>query len=441
MKLHKITAIVTGCFVLSACYNMSTNQHVASDNTPKVAVEDSKKIAFLAFGDGGYSVDYPKEKHIKNPRTKSQFIAKEREDWLEDFRPIAEFDYAPLYVYPNTQTTTEQSGALPVGQAMAQVCNELVCDFAIQLGDNIYPDGADANDGKDDTKRMNDLILGPLKPLFEKNNDLVVFSALGNHDWKTSRKGVALQTQWMAQQPNFYMSERGYYRYKVGEPGNDVEFFVLDTNMLLSGQTFYEVPLDEHGHEQSLAEGMAKGIAELENPDPHEKPKNNEDAMQLAWFNEAIASSTAKWKIVYGHHILWSIGGTKYSEGHVLRPLIMPALCQYADAYIAGHEHDLELLTDDCSKYTPHANKPKLPLIISGAASKMRGKHSPFAQYQEETYPEYDLVWSKSFFWGFSRIVLDNERDVLSVDFYTTPRNSDGSVAHEGRFSFKRRHR
>ena len=38
-------------------------------------------------------------------------------------------------------------------------------------------------------------------------------------------------------------------------------------------------------------------------------------------------------------------------KGHVLRKLLMPALCEYADAYIAGHEHDLELLTDDCSKY------------------------------------------------------------------------------------------
>jgi hypothetical protein len=67
---------------------------------------------------------------------------------------------------------------------------------------------------------------------------------------------------------------------------------------------------------------------------------------------------------------------------------------------VAGHEHDLELLMDDCSKYideyTGKTMEP-LPLIISGAASKMRGKHTPFAEQQEKRYPEYELLWSKSF--------------------------------------------
>ena len=300
--------------------------------------EDSlaNEINFLAFGDGGYNVAYPKAKHLKNPLNKMQFIAKEREDWLEDFRPISEFDHAPIYVFPGTDIATEKGGALPVGQAMATLCQVRVCDFAIQLGDNIYPDGADADDGKDDQTRMNDLILTPLSPLFQVNPDLVVYSALGNHDWKSSRKGVALQTKWMAEQPNFHMDKQGYYSYTQGEAGNDVEFFVLDTNMLLSGQTFYEVPLNPDGSEGDLQQALANGTAELEVHEAHEGPVNGEDKKQLAWLKDELAKSTAKWKIVYGHHILWSIGGTKYSEGHVLRDLLMPTLCEHADAYILG---------------------------------------------------------------------------------------------------------
>lgn len=438
-KVLKITMIVSAIMALTGCFNNQLTPLKPAEKTPHVYVKDTNNIAFLAFGDGGYSVDYPKKKHLTNPKNTNQFIEKERQDWLDEHRPIAEFDHAPIFVYPNTQTATEQSGAMPVGQAMSKVCQQTNCDFAIQLGDNIYPDGADANDGKDDIKRMNDLILAPLKPLFENNSQLTVFSALGNHDWKTSRKGVQLQAKWMNDQPNFYMAERGYYQFRVGEIGNDVEFFVLDTNMLLSGQTFYDVPLNEKGEEQPLALALANGQAELENPDSHERPMNNEDTKQLDWFEKAISTSTAKWKIVYGHHILWSIGGTKYSEGHALRPLLMPSLCRYGDAYIAGHEHDLELLTDDCSRYTPQSTKPKLPLIISGAASKMRGKHSPLAKYQERAYPEYDLIWSKSFVWGFSRILLDNKTDNLTVEFYTTPSDSNSSVQHEKSFSFKRR--
>ena len=426
-----LTLSLLGLAVLSSC-----------SSTP--SVDDSKhsgtqNINFLAFGDGGYHVDYPKKKHIKNPRNKKEFIAKEKKDWLEEHRPEAEFDHAPIYVYPNTNIATEQGGAQAVGIAMTEVCRNKPCDFAIQLGDNIYPDGAGDDDGKDDQKRMDDLILSPLVPLFDENPDLMVYSALGNHDWKTSRHGVALQTQWMKEQKNFTLDEKGYYRYTIGEKGNDVEFFVLDTNMLLSGQVFYEVPLNPDGSEGELPPALKNGTAELEQPEQHELPIKNEDEQQLAWLAKGLKDSTAKWKVVYGHHILWSIGGSKYSEGHVLRKLLLPSLCEYADAYIAGHEHDLELLTDDCSTLNLTKKRPPLPLIISGAAAKMRGKHTPFAQQQAKRYPQYQLLWSKSFVWGFAHVELDNQQDKLSVEFFTTPRDGSGRAEQVAQFSFDKR--
>jgi hypothetical protein len=420
---------------------MACSQLLSNDNQKALtSTVDSKaaNISFLAFGDGGYHPNYPKIKHLKKPKNKAQFIKNELEDWLEDHRPVAEFNHAPIYIYPNTDIATEDSGAAAVGLAMAEVCQYKACEFGIQLGDNIYPDGADANDGKDDQKRMDDLILKPLQPLFDDNNDLVVYSALGNHDWKSSRKGVALQQTWMKSQANFYMDEQGYYSYTMGEEGNNVEFFVLDTNMLLAAQPIYETPLNADGSEIDHQEAQLKNMGELDQAERHESPVNGENLKQLAWLNKGLKNSTAKWKVVYGHHILWSIGGTKYSEGHVLRELIMPMLCESADAYIAGHEHDLELLTDDCSVYG-FADKPPLPLIISGAASKMRGKHTPFAEQQEKRYPEYDLVWSKSFVWGFAHITLNNQADNLSVEYYTTPLDQSGKAVNEANFSFKRR--
>ncbi|WP_261593814.1 metallophosphoesterase [Pseudoalteromonas holothuriae] len=427
--MKKCIIIATLTFVLYSAASYSQEQS-----------NDTSTISFLAFGDGGYSPEYPKQKHIENPKNKREFIAAEKQDWLDDNRPLAEFNHAPIFVYPNTNIATEQSGAKAVGQAMATLCKTANCEFAIQLGDNIYPDGADANDGKDDEQRMGDLILTPLKPLFEEKNSLVVYSALGNHDWKTSRKGVALQTAWMSKQANFHMDKKGYYSFKQGEPGNDVEFFVIDTNMLLAGQHYYEIPLREDGSEQGLASALASGQAEVEDIERHETPINGEDHKQLAWLANGLKHSSAKWKIVYGHHVLWSIGGTKYDEAHVLRRLILPELCQYADAYIAGHEHDLELLTDDCSRVMPsNHSMPKLPLIISGAASKMRGTHTPFAKYQQMQYPEYDLVWSKSFTWGFAHIQLNNLNDAMTVNFYSTPNDGKGKLVQERSFTFSHR--
>lgn len=150
----------------------------------------------------------------------------------------------------------------------------------------------------------------------------------------------------------------------------------------------------------------------------------------------SLANSAAKWKMVYGHHILWSIGGTKYDEGHVLRRLILPTLCEYADAYIAGHEHDLELLTEDCSQYPAASSKSPLPLIISGAASKMRGVHTPFAEYQARQFPQYKLIWHKAFTWGFARVEAGDE---LTVEFYTTPKDLSGKLVEQSSFTFERR--
>ncbi|MBU2883080.1 metallophosphoesterase [Psychrosphaera sp. B3R10] len=430
---HILSITLFGLF-LNGC---ATDSTTAPSSTQAVKSND-QDIHFLAFGDGGYHVDYPKQKHISNPKNRQQFIVSEIEDWLEEKRPLADFDHAPIYIYPGTDIATERGGALPVGKAMANYCKTNRCDFGIQLGDNIYPDGADANDGKDDQQRMNDLILKPLVPLFEQVPDLKVYSSLGNHDWKSSRKGVALQTKWMAKQDKFHMGDKGYYRYTQGTPGNEVEFFVLDTNMLLAGQTYYEVPLNDDGSEMPLAQALELGVAKLEGIEVHEGPKNNEDVEQLSWLEKGLKESTAKWKIVYGHHILWSYGGSKYDEGHVLRKLLLPSLCEYADAYIAGHEHDLELLTDDCSKYQ-NAKRPKLPLIISGAASKMRGQHSTLAAFQERAYPEMDIIWGKGFIWGFASIQLDNNNDTLNVNFFTTPRDGSGDLIEEQKFKFQHR--
>jgi hypothetical protein len=438
LPLITVTLSLLSLGIIASCSSSKLIEKSESNNT-HTNTNTHKNINFLAFGDGGYHVDYPKEKSIKQPQNKAEFIAQEKEDWLADYRPEDEFDHAPIYIYPNTDIATEQGGAKAVGLAMADVCREKSCQFAIQLGDNIYPDGAGANDDKDDQKRMNDLILAPLKPLFDEKPNLIVYSALGNHDWKTSRQGVSLQTQWMANQKNFTLGEQGYYKYTQGDKGNDVEFFVLDTNMLLSGQTFHEVPLNIDGSEGDLITALNDGSAEEELAEAHELPIKGEDEQQISWLASGLAKSTAKWKVVYGHHILWSIGGTKYSEGHVLRKLLLPTLCQYADAYIAGHEHDLELITDDCSQYLSEKTRLPLPLIISGAAAKMRGKHTPFAEQQGKRYPQYKLHWSQSFVWGFAHIVLDNQTDELNVNFYTTPRDRTGKAELAAQFSFDKR--
>lgn len=419
--------------LLNGCTNPASEP--SSPNT-----EVNNTIEFLAFGDGGYHMDYPKTKHIKHPKTPEEWLKAEKDDWIAEHRPADEFNHAPIYVYPNTSITAELSGAGAVGEAMANYCLSHRCDFLMQLGDNIYPNGADYHDGKDDQQRMDDLIAKPLTPLLKNKPNLKIYSSLGNHDWKSSRLGIKKQIEWMKDHPNFTLEDPGYYKFTKGRPGQDVEFFILDTNVLLAGQKLYEVPLNSDGSEIPDDIALAKSLGEWDHPDEHEKPINNEDKNQLAWLEKSLAESSAHWKVVIGHHVLWSVGGTKYTEARALRKLLMPSLCQYADAYIAGHEHDLEMLTDDCSKYlSKDSTKSQLPIVISGSASKMRGIHSTFAKQQALHNPEMDLIWAKGFAWGFAQITLDNIDNEIDVTFYSTPTDRSGDLVREQTFSFKHR--
>src|SRR5690606_41821644 len=81
---------------------------------------------------------------------------------------------------------------------------------------------------------------------------------------------------------------------------------------------------------------------------------------------------------------LWSSAGSKFEQARALRRLILPTLCRYADLYLAGHEHTLEVHTDDCSKATAQSDLEPLPQIVSGAAAKMRPINTAFMRNQME---------------------------------------------------------
>jgi hypothetical protein len=69
----------------------------------------------------------------------------------------------------------------------------------------------------------------------------------------------------------------------------------------------------------------------------------------------------------------------------------------------------------------------------------MRGKHTPFAKQQALRYPQYNLLWSKSFTWGFAHIEVDNQTDELIVNFYSTPKDASGELITEPSFRFPHR--
>ena len=82
---------------------------------------------------------------------------------------------------------------------------------------------------------------------------------------------------------------------------------------------------------------------------------------QLAWFKAALAASAAQWKIVIGHHPIYSGGG--HGDTPELIEKILPLLHEHkVQAYFNGHDHDLQ-----------HLVAGGLNLFDSGAGSQ----HTP----------------------------------------------------------------
>jgi hypothetical protein len=366
------------------------------------------------FGDTGYDYDWLEPGDHKNPLSGRQFVIKELDDWLEDNLPIEEFALPPMHFAEQTGGFVMASGMRPVSKAARQWCAPSDrCHFAVMLGDNIYDAGATLGaDGRDDAARFEALLNRPYRGLQEQDPDFVVYPVLGNHDWDTSREGAMAQVEYLRQSP-LYRMDGVFYRVR---PAPGVELFAIDTTLLLNAETVYE--------DAVTAEGVPIETGKEDDEEPWATPTGDE-ARMLVWLEASLADSDARWKLVIGHHPLWSSSGTKHEEAKVLRRLLMPTLCGYADAYLAGHDHTLEVHTDDCRvEGERYRDTPPLLQVVSGAAGKQRPVHTPFMAWQDRDAPQKTTWFVEGLVWGFAEMVLDDESAAVHV--VTTPDSGSG---------------
>ena len=85
---------------------------------------------------------------------------------------------------------------------------------------------------------------------------------------------------------------------------------------------------------------------------------------QLAWLDAQLRGSKARWKIVVGHHPVYTGGWRKDSpDTKRMHDLLEPIFTKHkVDVYIAGHEHHLEHIKAEGPTH----------YIVSGAASESR---------------------------------------------------------------------
>jgi 3',5'-cyclic AMP phosphodiesterase CpdA len=209
-------------------------------------------------------------------------------------------------------------GQRRVAKGVVRACAERGCDAILLLGDLVYPRGMES----DDDPHAEAWIADPYTPA-----GVPIYLVLGNHDYGRGRDvEPARRTVAWAKGRTDVVLPAEVWQVRVGI----VHLFGLDTNAAM-----------EFG----------------------------EDA-QLAWLKKGLEASDAPWKVVLGHHPFRSNGdhgnaGSYEGWSHVpivsgdaLRHLFEDGLCGKADLYLAGHDHNRQLL-DHCG----------VQLVVSGGGS------------------------------------------------------------------------
>lgn len=170
--------------------------------------------------------------------------------------------------------------------AMLNFHRQTPFDFAVTLGDNFYGSGMESTTDPR-WKTWWDELYDPLGIKF--------YATLGNHDWGFADSPAA-ELLYSQMSPSWRMPAP-YYTFTAGP----VQFFAMDTNEVSEAQ--------------------------------------------LIWLKEELEKSRARWKLVYGHHPVYSHGAHLDNPGLIRR--LLPILKGRADVYLAGHDHDLQHLKEE----------------------------------------------------------------------------------------------
>lgn len=175
-------------------------------------------------------------------------------------------------------TGTGAEGQYAVAKAMTRYHQQNPFNLAILAGDNIYTNGEFEKIGAVFEKPYQDLLQQGVK----------FHACLGNHDIRSANGDLQVKY------PAFNMQGR-YYTFRQGK----VQFFALDTN------------------------------------------SNADWKNQLVWLDKELNQSDAPWKIVFGHHQIYSSGAYGVNKPFVEN--LVPLFQKYGvQVYINGHDHHYE---------------------------------------------------------------------------------------------------
>lgn len=247
--------------------------------------------------------------------------------------------YCPLNVFGQIRATSVEPTTFFVlgdwgykgGEKQMAVANQMIKQSRIYhpsmiftVGDNFYENGV--TDVTDEHWQLS------FKKPYKDLTKLPWYVTLGNHDY---RGNVDAQIDYHKVDSHWHLPAR-YYTFVQGTTiGQKVRFVIIDTDPYVS--TYYTDPM------------YSKAV------------RTQDTARQTHWLDSVLASAKEPWKIVIGHHPLYS-ASPREGEAEVLAATMGPIFEKYhVQAYICGHDHLMQY------------NRPPrshVAYIISGAGGK-----------------------------------------------------------------------
>lgn len=259
-----------------------------------------------------------------------------------------------------------------VAYQMGKIGEELDIDFVISVGDNFYESGlTDVNDPEFENCFTNVYTAPSLQKQW--------YAVLGNHDYR----GNALAQL----DPFLHKIDSRWLCLRSFIVDTEVaQFFFVDTTPFV--RKYWTHPKEDHYDWRGVA------------------PRKNYMSNLLKDLESALAASTAKWKIVVGHHTMRSV--SEHGDTVELVDKLLPMLETYGvDLYVNGHDHCLEHISSTDSP---------LQFITTGGGSKAwRGIYNPTSEKLELFYD------------GQGFISLQLTKAVVKVVFY----DISGNILHQ----------
>jgi hypothetical protein len=113
---------------------------------------------------------------------------------------------------------------------------------------------------------------------------------------------------------------------------------------------------------------------------------SQDTAKEMRWLNDVLANSKEQWKLVFGHHPVYS-ASQKHGNTKEMIAKVKPLLEKYhAQLYFCGHDHDLQHLRD----------KGKVDYIVTGTGGETRPNSSNEMSVFSKSEPAFTVVSFKS---------------------------------------------